>query len=240
MVSLPRLCKRRRPSNRRPRPLSWGRPMARRKPDGAGFQTKRIKAKLNAPPDGPWMPIGREMLRSGAMRALSLHARCALDRIMVEHMDHAGQENGRLKVTWQDLEKFGVHRSFIKRALSELAAAAVKFFLRCIWVYRNPVHTGVPETRYIRVYQEPVHTGVPPYIFLTSPCRTNTCTSPQTKGRKCAWRKIFGRDRPMVRSTASPCSASRAMADLFDENGRCENQNRARWVKTGQHPQLTP
>ena len=99
--------------------------MARRKPDGAGFQTKRIKAKLNAPPDGPWMPIGREMLRSGAMRALSLHARRALDRIMVEHMDHAGQENGRLKVTWQGIEKFGVHRSFIKRALGELAAVGL-------------------------------------------------------------------------------------------------------------------
>jgi hypothetical protein len=93
--------------------------MARRKPDGAGFKTKRIKEKLNAPPHGPWMPIGREMLRSGAMRALSLHARRALDRIMVEHMDHGGQENGR---TWQDIEKFGVHRSFIKRALGELAA----------------------------------------------------------------------------------------------------------------------
>jgi len=99
--------------------------MARRKPDGAGFQTKRIKTKLNAPPHGPWMPIGREMLRSGAMRALSLHARRALDRIMVEHMDHGGQENGRLKVTWQDIEKFGVHRSFIKRALGELAAVGL-------------------------------------------------------------------------------------------------------------------
>jgi hypothetical protein len=71
------------------------------------------------------MPIGREMLRSGAMRALSLHARRALDRIMVEHMDHAGQENGRLKVTWQDFEKFGVHRRFIKRALGELAAVGL-------------------------------------------------------------------------------------------------------------------
>jgi hypothetical protein len=58
---------------------------------------------------------------------------------------------------------------------------AVKFFLRCLRVYRNPVHMGVPETRYIRVYQEPVHTGVPPYIFLPSPCRTNTYTAPPTK-----------------------------------------------------------
>jgi hypothetical protein len=92
------------------------------KSDGAGFQTKRIKAKLNAPPHGPWMPIGREMLRSGAMRALSIHARRAFDRIMIEHMDHAGQENGRLKVTWRDFEKFGIHRRDIKPALRELIA----------------------------------------------------------------------------------------------------------------------
>jgi hypothetical protein len=76
--------------------------------------------------------------------------------------------------------------------------AAVKFFLRCIWVYRNPVHAGVPETRYIGVYQEPVHTGVPPYIFLPSHCRTNTCAVPPIKNRKCAWRKIFARNRPMA------------------------------------------
>ncbi len=97
--------------------------MPRRKSDGAGFQTKRIKTKLNAPPTGPWMPIGREMLRSGAMRALSLQARRVLDRIMVEHMDHAGQENGRLKVTWRDFERFGVQRRDIKPALGELVAA---------------------------------------------------------------------------------------------------------------------
>jgi hypothetical protein len=71
------------------------------------------------------MPIGREMLRSGAMRALSLHARRALDRIMVEHMDHAGQENGRLKVTWRDFEKFGVQRRRIKQALGELVAVGL-------------------------------------------------------------------------------------------------------------------
>jgi hypothetical protein len=38
---------------------------------------------------------------------------------------HAGQENGRLKVTWQDFEKFGVHRSFIKQALGELTAVGL-------------------------------------------------------------------------------------------------------------------
>jgi hypothetical protein len=32
----------------------------------------------------------------------------------------------------------------------------------------NPVHAGVPETRYIRVYQEPVHTGVPRRVIAKS------------------------------------------------------------------------
>jgi hypothetical protein len=101
------------------------RAMTGRKPDGAGFQTKRIKAKLNEAPPGGWMPIGREMLRGGAMRALSVHGRRVLDRIMVEHMDHAGQENGRLKVTWLDFEKFGVHRVYIQQARDELVAVGL-------------------------------------------------------------------------------------------------------------------
>jgi hypothetical protein len=44
---------------------------------------------------------------------------------MVEHMDHAGQENGRLKVTWRDFEKFGVQRRRIKQALGELVAVGL-------------------------------------------------------------------------------------------------------------------
>jgi len=71
------------------------------------------------------MPVGREMLRSGAMRALSVHARRALDRIMIEHMDHGGQENGRLKVTWSDFERFGVHRHYIAQALAELVSVGL-------------------------------------------------------------------------------------------------------------------
>jgi hypothetical protein len=94
-------------------------------PDNSGFQTKRIKEKLNAPPPGPWIALGREMLRSGAMRSLSIHARRCLDRIMVEHMDHGGQENGRLKVTWGDFARFGVERHEIGPALKELVAVGL-------------------------------------------------------------------------------------------------------------------
>jgi hypothetical protein len=98
--------------------------MGRRKQDGAGFLPRKDRAKLNAPPHGePWAWISQEMMESGAFRSLSINARRVLDRIMIEHMKHSGQENGRLKVTWNDFEKFGIGRRFIRDALNELIAA---------------------------------------------------------------------------------------------------------------------
>jgi hypothetical protein len=101
---------------------------------------------------------------------------------------------------------------------------AVKFFLRCLRVYRNPVHTGVPETRYIRVYQEPVHTGVPPYIFLLSPCRTNTCAAPPSKKQKMRMAQDFcpksadgaidGRRPARQPLRALPCRIDRERASM--------------------------
>jgi superfamily II DNA or RNA helicase len=43
----------------------------------------------------------------------------------LEHMAHVGLENGRLKVTWLDFEKFGVGRRFIPGALAEVIAAGI-------------------------------------------------------------------------------------------------------------------
>jgi hypothetical protein len=73
--------------------------MVRRKSANSGFQTRRIKEKLNAPLPGPWMPIGREMLRSGAMRSLSIHARRCLDRIMIEGLIEVPALRNRLRCT---------------------------------------------------------------------------------------------------------------------------------------------
>jgi hypothetical protein len=92
-----------------------------RKPDNAGFVTRRFKTKLNAPPISmPWVWMTHELLESGAYRALSIHGIRALNRIQIEHMAHGGLENGRLKVTWNDFEKYGVTRKWISHALNEI------------------------------------------------------------------------------------------------------------------------
>jgi hypothetical protein len=100
--------------------------LGNRKQDHAGFLPRKIKDKLNAPPHGlAWCWLSQEIMESGAFRALSINGRRALDRIMIEHMRHGGQENGRLKVTWNDFVKFGIGRRFISQALGELISAGL-------------------------------------------------------------------------------------------------------------------
>lgn len=59
------------------------------------------------------------MIESPAYRVLSLAARRVLDRIEIEHGRHAGLENGRLVVTFQDFEDYGVDRHAIAPAINE-------------------------------------------------------------------------------------------------------------------------
>jgi hypothetical protein len=93
---------------------------------GAGFLPLKTKKRLNAPPaNQPWGWFSFELIESGAMRALSINARRILDRIRIEHMSHAGLENGRLKVTWNDFVKFGVARRFIAAAQAEIIAVGI-------------------------------------------------------------------------------------------------------------------
>jgi hypothetical protein len=62
------------------------------------------------------------MLRSPAYCALSLSARRVLDRLEIEMADHGGTDNGRLPVTYDDFERYGVHRQAIYRAIRETVA----------------------------------------------------------------------------------------------------------------------
>jgi hypothetical protein len=65
----------------------------------AVFLPLKLRKKLNAPPaNQPWGWFSFELLESAAMRSLSVNGRRVLDRIRLEHMAHAGLENGRLKV----------------------------------------------------------------------------------------------------------------------------------------------
>jgi hypothetical protein len=42
-----------------------------------------------------------------------------IDRLSVEHMAHAGTENGQLICTFEDLAKFGIHRTNVVKAQKE-------------------------------------------------------------------------------------------------------------------------
>ena len=68
---------------------------------------------------GQFAPRTIEMLRSPAMRVLSLSARRMLDRIEIEMADHGGTDNGRLPVTYDDFQRFGIHRHAISSAIQE-------------------------------------------------------------------------------------------------------------------------
>jgi hypothetical protein len=63
-----------------------------------------------------------ELLRSEAWRGRSIHAMRLLDCIEVEHLAHAGKENGHLAQTYAQFVAYGIPRQYIKAALEENAA----------------------------------------------------------------------------------------------------------------------
>lgn len=71
---------------------------------------------------GQFAPRTIDMVRSPAMHALSLTGRRILDRLEIELADHGGVDNGRLPVTYDDFEKFGIHRHAIGPGLREVEA----------------------------------------------------------------------------------------------------------------------
>ncbi len=84
---------------------------------------RRLHKSRNSPPEGmPWVWLTREMIESQAWTSLSRAARLVVDRVMIEHMAHAGSENGRLVVTYSDFVKFGIRRASLKSAITEAAA----------------------------------------------------------------------------------------------------------------------
>jgi hypothetical protein len=71
---------------------------------------------------GPFAARTYVMLKSPAMRVLSLAAHRILMRIEIELGNHGGKDNGRLIVTYTDFVSFGMDRHAIGPALRELEA----------------------------------------------------------------------------------------------------------------------
>lgn len=59
------------------------------------------------------------LLMSAAWRARSISLVRLLDRLEVEHIAHAGRENGFLRVTYNQFVEYGIGRRFIRGAIEE-------------------------------------------------------------------------------------------------------------------------
>jgi hypothetical protein len=72
--------------------------------------------------DGQFAARTIQMLESHPFRALSLSARRVLDRLEIELAHHGGMDNGRLPVTYDDFQRYGIDRHAIAPAIRELVA----------------------------------------------------------------------------------------------------------------------
>ena len=75
---------------------------------------------LSIPPKKPWIWLLQELMESPAFRVLSRVGYQFLFRLIVEHCAHAGKENGRLAVGWNEFEAWGINRGMISRACEEV------------------------------------------------------------------------------------------------------------------------
>jgi hypothetical protein len=72
--------------------------------------------------DGQFAAREIKMLESHAYRELSLSARRVLDRLEIELAHHGGMDNGKLPVTYDDFQRYGIDRHAIAPAIRELIA----------------------------------------------------------------------------------------------------------------------
>ncbi len=93
------------------------------KPDATGRSSGKRNGRAGEahrpPKDEPWVWLTRELLNSPAWRERSINTVRLLDFLLLEHMNHAGTENGNLKATYDQLVAHGLTRSEIRAAIEE-------------------------------------------------------------------------------------------------------------------------
>jgi hypothetical protein len=72
--------------------------------------------------EGNWVPHTKEMLESAAWRHLPDKARRALSRLELEHLQHAGLENGKLRCTYDDFAAAGLRKASVSLAIRQCVA----------------------------------------------------------------------------------------------------------------------
>lgn len=117
---------------------------------------------VNRPPeDQPWCWLSAELLTSPAWRARSVNCARLIEFLMLEHMAHAGTENGNLAAPYDQLQAFGIGRRLIRPAIEEAEG------LRLLEVRRGGKRNSVEDhiSRYrLTFYATRVHrSGQKPY-----------------------------------------------------------------------------
>lgn len=93
------------------------------KPNSSGRTSGKNGGKFNdrlGPKKGePWAWITHELVISDAWRMRSLKCTRFIDFLLADHMSNAGQENGCLKATYDQLQSWGLRRPDIRLAIDE-------------------------------------------------------------------------------------------------------------------------
>jgi hypothetical protein len=96
--------------------------LGERKTNAMGRSTGSLKTNQAMKIEGQFVHIPAEMLRSPAFCVLSLSGHRVFARVMLELCNHGGMDNGKLPVTFQDFEDYGIERHSIGPAIAECVA----------------------------------------------------------------------------------------------------------------------
>jgi hypothetical protein len=118
------------------------------------------KPKVGSPPAGEgfcWYT--REMLLAPAFREASINCRRLINALEVENMNHAGTENGNLKMPYNQLERFWhIPRRLIRQIIDEATERGLIEERRTGW--RLSYAKSMPNT--YRLTFRPTREGTPP------------------------------------------------------------------------------
>ena len=166
------------------------------KPDATGRSSGKLTgrdAKLMRPPEGePFVWLTRELVESDAWQARSRQCARLIDFLLIEHMNHAGTENGNLMATYKQLVRFGFSRRKIGDAIEEAEKLGL---IRCQrgWKRRPstyrltfyPDRDRSPPTNEWKKYTREIESSVPPCgTKEVPPCGTKTTPYGATVGNQ--------------------------------------------------------
>jgi hypothetical protein len=149
-----------------------------------------MSSKFGPPRNEPWVWQTRELRTNDAWRSAGINARRFVDFLLIEHMNNAGRENGKLKAPEEQLVVFGIGKRYVADAIRDAEqlglVECVRGGMRVATEYALtwlPLHDGTPATNRWRTYRNPKLRPSPaPEIKKSAPQREGSA-APQREGR---------------------------------------------------------